>query len=261
MSVPNSKNKYQSASVFTAADVLANRRNKGNALRLEPPEAVIFCFQPTLIDYALKRFGAKKVNGFYGDLYLLKKTGNRVAVACNFGIGAPVVAALTEELAAFGVRHFVSIGLAGGLQPGLRAGDLIVCNRAIRDEGTSHHYLPPSKYTEASASIVAALASALDDGRHRHLVGASWTTDAPYRETRGEVEQYRREGVSTVEMEAAALFAVGEYLQIPVGAAFVIGDTFDGARWQLDFDARAARRGLETLLDTTVAALQRLESK
>lgn len=149
------------------------------------------------------------------------------------------------------------IGFAGGLQPDLHAGDIVICNRALRDEGTSHHYLPTDKYANASEEMVSGLCTALDaDGQH-YIVGTSWTTDAPYRETRGEVERYSREGIKTVEMEAAALFAAGQVLQVPVAAAFVVGDTFDGTRWRLDFDTRAAERGLQCLFDAAVAALQK----
>jgi uridine phosphorylase len=258
MTFPNFENKSDSAPVFSAADVLARRQRTTGKLNFPPPEAVIFCFQSALARYVVEHYAVKKLNGFFGDLHLLMETRGRIAVASHFGIGAPVVAALTEELAAFGVRRFIALGLAGGLQPDLRAGDLVVCDRAIRDEGTSHHYLPAGKYAAADASIVAALCGALDARAQPYAMGTSWTIDAPYRETRGEVEHYRREGVKTVEMEAAALFAVGQHLQVPVGAAFVISDTFGETRWQLDFDKGAVERGLQNLFDAAVAALQKV---
>lgn len=242
MSFPNISNKHQDDAIFTARDVVALKRRH---LDYAPPETVILCYQRLLVEYAIKRPRVKKANGFLGTLYLLDKT---IAIAGNFGIGAPAVAALMEELFAFGVRRFVSIGLAGGLQPDLRAGDLVVCNRALRDEGVSHHYLPPSKFVSANQDITGALQSALPQS----TTGTTWTTDAPYRETRREVEQYQQEGIATVDMEAAALFAVGQSLGVQVGAAFVIGDWLDGTHWRLAFDRNAARRGLQILFDTTV---------
>src|SRR3990172_5186655 len=134
--------------ILTAAELLAHRRKRGTAPAFPPPEAVIVGYQRHLVEYATRRHPVKKVNGFYGDLYLLKRTGGRVALAGGFGIGAPVTAVLVEDLAAFGVRRFVALGLAGGLQPDLRAGDLVICERAIRDEGTSRHYLPPAPRVE-----------------------------------------------------------------------------------------------------------------
>jgi uridine phosphorylase len=254
MPFPNLDN-FNDAPIFTAAESLRHRGIDVNRSRFPSLESVIFCYQSALPKYAAARYGTKKVDGFYGNLHLLKKTDGRVALASGFGIGAPVVAVLMEELAAFGVRRFLSIGVAGGLKPSLHTGDVLVCDRAIRDEGTSHHYVPSSKFAIANEQLVAALCAGLDEHGLHYAIGSSWTTDAPYRETRAEIEQYQKEGVLSVEMEAAALFAVGQRLQIPAGAAFVIGDTFDGARWQLDFDTRVAERGLQKLLDVAIAAM------
>jgi uridine phosphorylase len=258
MSFPNFENKHAQPAIVTAAEWLKHRR-VALAERLTPLHSVIFCYQSSLIEYARRHYAARQEQGLLGHLYRLEKTSGHTALACDFGIGAPVVAALTEQLAALGARRIVSIGLAGGLQPGLRAGDIVVCERAIRDEGTSHHYLPASKYAAASETMTAALCRALDAQGQLYTIGASWTTDAPFRETRAEIEQYRAEGVAAVDMEASALFTVGACLRIAVGAAFVIGDTYAHERWQFDFDARAAERRLNRLLDAAVIALERLD--
>jgi len=246
--------------ILTAAELLAHRRKRGIAPAFPPPEAVIVGYQRHLIEYATRRHPVKKVNGFYGDLYLLKRTGGRVALAGGFGIGAPVTAVLVEDLAAFGVRRFVALGLAGGLQPDLRAGDLVVCERAIRDEGTSRHYLPPARRVEADPGIVLGLGQRLAARGQAFVTGTSWTTDAPYRELRRDVEAHQRDGVKTVEMEAAALFAVGQALKLSTGAAFAVADTLSGLRWRLEADLRAAHRGLEILFEAAVDYLTALDS-
>ena len=84
------------------------------------------------------------------------------------------------------------------------------------------------------------------------MTGTSWTTDAPYRELRRDVEAHQRDGVKTVEMEAAALFAVGQALKLSTGAAFAVADTLSGLRWRLGADLRAAHRGLEILFEATL---------
>jgi uridine phosphorylase len=81
-----------------------------------------------------------------------------------------------------------------------------VIDRALRDEGTSYHYAPPSEYAEADSSLVARAAEALKGTRQRVFVGASWTTDAPFRETADAIARARQKGVLAVEMEAAALY-------------------------------------------------------
>ena len=241
--------------ILAAADLLAHRRQQRTAPAFPPPEAVILAYQRQLVEYAARRHAVRKVNGFYGDLYLFKRIGGRVALAGNFGIGAPVTAVLVEDLAAFGARRFVALGLAGGLQPELRPGDLVLCEHAIRDEGTSHHYLPPAPEVEADAEITRGIGGRLAARGESFVTGASWTTDAPYRELRRDVIAHQRAGVKTVEMEAATLFAVGQALRLPAGAAFAVADTLAGVRWRFEANLRRAYRGLEILFEATLEYL------
>ncbi|MCL4393412.1 MAG: nucleoside phosphorylase [Chloroflexi bacterium] len=244
--------------VLAAGDVLSHR-SEVSGRRLSGPPAVVLCIQPSTLKYAVEKYGGRRIPGFYGEVFGLKKTSGRVAVAGRFGIGAPALAAVAEELVAGGARRLLAVGLAGGLQAGAHAGDIVICDRAFRGEGTSHYYAPPSDRSCASSAVTSAITRRLSSANVPFEVGSSWTTDAPYRETRGEVERYRREGVKAVEMESAALFAVGQCLGVAVGAAFSIGDIFDGTRWRLDSSERAAERSLRTLLDAAVAALQEEE--
>ncbi|WP_225448070.1 hypothetical protein [Streptacidiphilus sp. P02-A3a] len=120
--------------------------------------------------------------------------------------------------------------LAGALDvPALRtdlaAGDLVVCDRALRGEGTSAHYLPPGDHAHPDRHLTAALARAVADRGSRPRLGGTWTTDALYRESATEVRLYARHGVLTADMEAAALFAVGRYRRLPVAAAFAVADS------------------------------------
>ncbi|MGB8643995.1 MAG: nucleoside phosphorylase [Anaerolineae bacterium] len=241
--------------VLTAADVVRWKLKRGILPRIPPPRSVILCYQSSLISIAIKTYRAKQVKGFMGDLYMLGKENHGIVLIGNFGIGAPAAVAMMEELAAFGARRFISIGMAGALQSHLRSGALVICDRAIRDEGTSRHYLPEEKWATANPELVQALSHTLQTSGQPANVGSSWTTDAPYREMRRQVEQYRQEGVLTVEMESAALFAAGRSLGLSVGAAFAVADTLDGSRWPLDFDQARAQRGLQVLLATAVQVL------
>ena len=87
------------------------------------------------------------------------KTGD--GTVGGFGFGAPVATYLLENFIALGTTEFISIGTAGGLQPGCRAGDVVLCDMAIRDEGVSHHYVASAKYAEASETLTAKLAQEL----------------------------------------------------------------------------------------------------
>lgn len=92
----------------------------------------------------------------------------------------------------------------------------VLIDRALRDEGTSYHYVPPARFAEADAPLASAVARALDGTPRPLLRGASWTTDAPFRESAALIASRRAEGIVSVEMEAAALLAMGQALGKPV---------------------------------------------
>jgi uridine phosphorylase len=160
-------------------------------------------------------------------LYELEVDGRRLALI-HPGIGASLAAGLLEVVIARGCRKFVVCGGAGVLDSSIAAGRAIVLHRALRDEGTSYHYLPPSRLVEASPEAVAALEAALTERGLPHTVAQTWTTDAIFRETREKVRRRRAEGCAVVEMEAAALFAVARFRGVTIGQAVYAGDDVGG---------------------------------
>ena len=155
-----------------------------------------------------------------------------------------------------GTSAFVSVGTAGSLQRDLDIGDLVLCEAAIRDEGVSHHYLPPAKLATADAGMTAALGAALGQVGVPFQTGTSWTIDTPYRETVAEARHYQAEGVLCVEMEAAALFAVAEVRGLQVSSAFTISDSLADLAWDPQFHGPQVRAGLITLYEAAVSALE-----
>jgi uridine phosphorylase len=101
----------------------------------------------------------------------------------------------------------LSLTSAGQITPCGPTPYFVVIDRALRDEGTSYHYVSPSDYADADAGVVARAAAALEKSKQHFFVGATWTTDAPFRETPAAIEAARSKGVLAVEMEAAALYA------------------------------------------------------
>jgi len=253
MTFPNFRNKHAHDSIFTPEEFLKYQRKLGKYPKFKPPKGVIFCYSSRLLEHILKNHKAVKVRGFYGEFYLLDETKDQIGVLAKFGVGAPVVVTLMEELIAFGVKKFISIGEAGTLQKTLKIRDIVVCNRAIRDEGTSHHYLKHSKYAYASEEMTRELEKALREYGQKYLVGTSWTIDAPYRETVAEAEQYRKENVATVDMEAAALFAVAKYRNVDIGAIFTISDSIAELKWKPKF--HLSERNWEILFQIAKEAL------
>jgi uridine phosphorylase len=146
-------------------------------------------------------------------------------------IGAPVTAMTVEELGSLGVTQFLILGIAGGLDPALSLGDLVLCTRAVRDEGTSHHYLPDSVYAYPDRKLTRSLQTIIEQLGIACAMGPTWTIDAPYRETLEEVRIYRNAGVLTVEMEASALFAAAKRRGAEAAAVFAVSDKLADEGW------------------------------
>jgi uridine phosphorylase len=156
--------------------------------------------------------------------------GRRLAVF-HPGVGAPLAAGLLEEVIALGCRKFIACGGAGVLEKGIAVGHILVPDAAVRDEGASYHYLPPGREVEPSPEGLAAIRQVLDGHGLPYIVAKTWTTDAPYRETRAKVRQRRAEGCLTVEMEAAAFFAVARFRRVIFGQMLYGGDDVSGGEW------------------------------
>jgi uridine phosphorylase len=197
----------------------------------------------------LRHHSARRITGFLGDLYLLKRTGGQIAISTNFGIGAPGIAGLTDEFATLGVRQFALVGLAGGLQPQMNTGSLVVCRSAIRGEGVSRHYLPAHPTVDSPEDCVAGLSEILTKQKQSHFVGITWTTDAPFRELRKDVIAHQQNGVLAVDMEAAAMLAVAASLHLPAIAAFSIADQLSDGIWRTAEDLRPAQKALTVSFD------------
>lgn len=245
MSYPIRPDKPQLPAMLTAEKMIEFRRKQGGLGDVRAPEMVILCLYKGVMKYFQLKFASKRVGGFLGDFYLLNKTNGKVGALGNFGIGAPVVANLAEEMIAWGTKRLVILSLAGGLQTNLAPGDVVICNRAIRDEGVSYHYLPAEKYAEASPEFVSHLSAVFGKIGLSHSIGAAWSTDAPYRESREEAAQYQSEGVLAVDMESAGLFAVGQARGVETASVFVIGDSLAKPQWSAPPDLGALHQKLK----------------
>jgi uridine phosphorylase len=255
MPFPNFQGKHLHDSFFTPQDWLNYFKREGIIDEFEMPEGMIFCYQNYLLDHILKNEEVERMPFRIAEAYSLKSTGGKVGICGRFGIGAPVAASLLEEMIVLGSQRFMSIGAAGGLQPGLEIGQIVVCNKAVRDEGVSHHYLEPDKYAWPSPELTARLKSELDQAGVTYQEGPTWTIDAPFRETVEEARHYQSEGVYTVEMEAAAMMAVAQYRKVDLATAFVISDSLAELEWNPQFRALETRQGLYKLYQIARSAL------
>lgn len=241
--------------VLKPSELLAYRRANGQLSDFPAPRAVIFAPQKSLADHVLRRHSVRRVKGFLGDFHLLKRTSGQVALSTGFGIGAPVIAGLTDEFAALGVKQFALIGMAGALQPELSEGSLVICENAIRGEGTSRHYLPPYPTVDSSAEMVRGIRQVLTARDQIFSMGTVWTTDAPFRELRKDVLDYQNLGVLAVDMEAAAMLTVAASMDLSAVALFSIADQLSGAEWHMATDLHRAQQALTILFESALKFL------
>ena len=163
-------------------------------------------------------------------LYVVEVKGREVAVY-QPGVTAAFAAAMLEEVIAHGCGKFIACGGAGVLDSNIDVGHIIIPRAAVRDEGASYHYMPPSREVEASPDGVAAIERVLGEHGRPYTVGKTWTTDAFYRETPDKVALRRSEGCITVEMEAAAFFAVARFRGVTFAQMLYGGDDVGGEEW------------------------------
>jgi uridine phosphorylase len=246
-------NKITSApSVFLPAALLREaRRQKGLAAADVPPVCIL---DPDGdIVQRLRQTGQSQA--FEGwpcyhtrlDTFTL---GGRTVGIIGCAVGAPFAVLIAEELFACGCQLLMSVTSAGQITPAGRPPYFVIIDRALRDEGTSYHYAPPSEYAEADSRLVTTAEKALKSNEQHAIVGSTWTTDAPFRETAEAIEAARSKGVLAVEMEAAALYSFARAAGVQVLCLAHVTNTM--GQTERDFEKGEA--------DGTAAALEVLEA-
>jgi purine-nucleoside phosphorylase len=196
------------------------------------PKGCVICFFQEVLGDLVVRGETVQIATLNSELgvnpvFTVSRNGSDVALV-HPGVGAPMAVFVMEEMIALGCEHFIVCGGAGVLDPEIAVGHVVVPAAAIRDEGTSYHYLPPGREVEPDARALDAVIAALTRHGIDYRLAKTWTTDAIYRETPAKVERRRAEGCTTVEMEAAALFAVGQFRKVPVAQLLYGGDDVSG---------------------------------
>lgn len=199
------------------------------------PEYCVLCFFQEVINQVCVETQSPVLGHLSSEIgrspiYELTTEHGRVAVA-HPGVGAALAAGFLEELIAMGCKKFIACGGAGVLKPEITVGHVVVPTGAVRDEGTSYHYLPPGREVHPSPEGIAAIEATLNKHHVPYVAGKTWTTDAIYRETRAKMERRRDEGCITVEMEAAAFFAIAQFRGVSFAQLLYGGDDISGDEW------------------------------
>ena len=223
------------------------------------PRRVVICFFQDVLDGLIAAGRLTRRTAIRSEIgehiiYDLAGTPQPQAVF-HPGVGAPLAGALLDDVIGLGGRYFIACGGAGVLNHHQAVGSIYVIQSAVRDEGTSYHYLPPSRSLNASPRPTQALLGTLAAHGLPHQAVTSWTTDAIYRETAARRAARLAEGCSVVEMEAAAFFAVAQFRgvelgQMVYGGDLVVPEGWDGRDWVRRADIR------RNLFDLAVEACQ-----
>jgi len=203
--------------------------------KIDIAEHCVICYFQDVITNIAKTHNATKVHALRSEIgehpvYEIDYYGKRVAFfhPC---IGAPLAGGFLEELIASGCRKFVVCGGAGVLDSEIPVGHIVLPDRALRDEGTSYHYLPPSRTVSANPVAVRVIESVLARHNVPFVKGMTWSTDGFYRETPEKVRIRKEEGCIVVEMEAAAYFAVAQFRGVVLGQILYGGDDVGSEEW------------------------------
>ena len=152
---------------------------------------------------------------------------------CFMHVGAPLAAMTMERLAWLGIKNFLACGSAGAISPELDTEKVFVVEDAIRDEGTSYHYLPPSLTVELDKDITAKIEEALTSEGIEYEKGRIWTTDAIFRETKKRIAQRIKEGAKAVDMECSAWAAIAKRKNLKFGELCFFSDVTHQDGWEL----------------------------
>jgi uridine phosphorylase len=225
---------HRQPSVFTPTNLLREaRRQKAIPNGYVPRICVL---DPDGDLWRQLRDGGAKRNPYWAcyhtELYELPLGAESIGVL-GCAVGAPFAVLVAEELFASGCEFLISVTSAGQIVPATKTPYFVFIDRALRDEGTSHHYLPPARYACCPEPMLA-----IAQGAMKRLVdtrlGGSWTTDAPFRETEEAIAVARSEGLYAVEMEAAALYALAEVKGCPILCVAHVTNTM--AQAEKDFE-------------------------
>lgn len=203
------------------------------------PEVCVSCFSRDTFHKLLEHFfhksiGAVSLANIEIPVYEIQYKGRSIGLF-NAPVGAPACIGVMEELIALGMKKLVLFGTCGVLDSTIEDTSIIIPTAAIRDEGTSYHYAPPSDEIEVNLNDRSAFTNLLEELKVSYHEGKVWTTDAFYRETKDKMIRRKNSGCICVDMECSAVAALSAFRNIPVVHFFYSADNLDHENW----DARS----------------------
>lgn len=245
---------YRAASAFTAANMLREARRQKALPEVSVPEVCVLDPDGDIVRRTKAAGRAVRDDAwacYHTDLYRLQQGGIELGVV-PCAVGASFAVLVAEQLFASGCRLLISMTSSGQLIETHPPPYFILIDRALRDEGTSYHYMPPSEFSRAAPELLDAMANAFGGLAVPIARGATWTTDAPFRETPEAIAAMAARGLLAVEMEASALYAFAAACQRPVVCFAHV--TNQMARVEGDFEKGEADGSVDALAVISAAA-------
>jgi uridine phosphorylase len=217
------------ATVFSPAELVEAVRLQRGRDRAEIPPVCVLEFDGDLTDELIRRGEVERCDAwpcFHTEMWVWRGEGLSCGIVGRT-IGGPYAVLVAEQMAVCGARAIVGLASAGRVAPSLPIPSVVVADSAIRDEGTSFHYLPPGPVVHAPGPLPRALEVAIRQAGLEVCRGLVWTTDAPYRETAAQIRKHADSGALAVEMQAASLFAFAVRSGIQVGLVAQVSNAPD----------------------------------
>jgi uridine phosphorylase len=246
-----------SPSVFEPSALLREARRQKNVPTTDVPEICILDPDGDLVRNLRKIGKARSFEGwpcYHTELDIFELAGRQVGLVGRV-VGASFAVLVAEELFASGCRLLISLTSAGQIVPAGSPPYFVIIDRALRDEGTSYHYAPPAEFAVADLHLIAKATRATEGQEPHCIVGASWTTDAPFRETSEAIAAARARGILAVEMEAAALYTFAAAKGAPVLCLAHVTNTMAQAGADFEKGEADGTRDALTVLGRIIAGL------
>lgn len=209
---------YAAPSVFAPENLLREARRQKSIAAGPIPKICILDPDGDLVQHLVSS-GEAHENPFWAcyhtHLYDFRYNGIEYGIV-GCAVGASFAVLVAEEMFASGCELLISITSAGQITNTIQPPYFFIIEKALRDEGTSYHYLPPSTYSPINPTIDRELKRIFQPYQSSMFFGSSWTTDGPFRETEVSIRYAQSEGILGVEMEAAALYAFSQAREKPV---------------------------------------------
>jgi len=249
---------YAAPSAFKPENLLREARRQKGLTSIDVPSVCLLDPDGDIFRRLREKGQSRRFDGwpcYHTELDIFTLGRHEVGIIGRV-VGASFAVLVAEELFASGCRLLVSLTSAGQIVPAGTPPYFVVIDRALRDEGTSYHYAEPSEFAEADQALVATAAAALASLPQHSVIGASWTTDAPFRETAAAIEWATTKGILAVEMEAAALYTFARLAEVKVLCLAHVTNTMAQAGADFEKGEADGTRDALAVLEATISALE-----